>query len=188
MDATEIDNNTTTVFAKQTNDIFLLLNDKVVVFTNSGSMYEILSRAEYITFGENSWSDGNKTWSYYKTSQDQKRVPIELETLWYGNLANRQLMTVDTIYVELYDDNYMPGKFEISMDSLMNNAVSTKKQVFNVKEKDYDRITKTVYIRFQPSTQNTSAFKININSELPIKRLAVGYSTEGIPLISKNNI
>lgn len=187
-DATEIDNNTTTVFAKQTNDIFLLLNDKVVVFTNSGSMFEILSRAEYITFGENSWSDGNKTWSYYKISQDQERVPIELETLWYGNLANRQLMTVDTIYVELYDDNYMPGKFEISMDSLMNNTVSTKKQVFNVKEKDYDRITKTVYIRFQPSTQNTSAFKININSELPIKRLAIGYSTEGIPLISKNNI
>ena len=188
MDATELDNNTTTVFAKQTNDIFLLLNNKVVVFTNSGSMYEILSRAEYITFGDNSWSDGNKTWSYYKTSPGQERVDISLETLWYGNLANRQLINVDTIYVELYDDNFMPGKFEISMDSLMNNTVSTKKQVFNVKEKDYDRVTKTVYIRFQPSTQNTSAFKLNINSELPIKRLAVGYSTEGIPLISKNNI
>ena len=187
-DATEIDNNTTTVFAKQTNDIFVLLNDKVVVFTNSGSMYEMLSRAEYITFGDNNWSDGNKTWSYYKTSPDQERVPIELETLWYGNTAVRELMKVDTIYIELYDNNYMPGKFEISMDSLMNNTVSTKKQVFNVKSSDYDKITKTVYLRFQPSTQNTSAFKLNINSELAIKRLAIGYSSEGIPLIAKNNI
>lgn len=188
MDATEIDNNTTTVFAKQTNDIFLLLNDKVVVFTNGGSMYEMLTRAEYITFGDNSWSDGNKTWSYYKTDTEQERVPIELETLWFGDTTTRRLMNVDCIYVELYDDNYMPGKFEISFDGLVNNTASTKKQVFNVKSSDYDRVTKTVYIRFQPCFQNCAAFRIDINSQLPIKRLAVGYSTEGIPLISKNNI
>lgn len=188
MDATEIDNNTTTVFAKQTNDIFLLLNDKVVVFTNSGSMYEMLSRAEYVTFGDNSWSDGNKTWSYFKINNEQERVPIELETLWFGDTTTRRLMKVDCIYIELYDDNYMPGKFEISLDSLVNNTVSTKKQVFNVKSSDYDRVTKTVYLRYQPSTQNTSAFRINLNSQLPIKRLAVSYTPEDIPLISKNNI
>lgn len=188
MDATEIDNNTTTVFAKQTNDIFLLLNDKVVVFTNGGSMYEMLSRAEYITFGDNSWSDGNKTWSYFKTNNEQERVPIELETLWFGDTATRRLMNVDCIYIELYDDNYMPGKFEISFDGLVNNTASTKKQVFNVKTSDYDRVTKTVYLRFQPAFQNCAAFKLNIKSDLAIKRIAVGYTSEGTPLISKNNI
>lgn len=188
MDATEIDNNTTTVFAKQTNDIFLLLNGKVVVFTNGGSMYEMLSRAEYVTFGDDSWSDGNKTWSYFRINDEQKRVPIELETLWFGDTATRRLMKVDCVYIELYDDNYMPGKFEISFDGLVNNTVSTKKQVFNVKSSDYDRITKTVYLRYQPSSQNCAAFKLNINSELPIKRIAVGYTQEDIPLISKNNI
>lgn len=187
-DATEIDNNTTTVFAKQTNDIFLLLNDKVVVFTNSGSMFEILSRAEYITFGDNSWSDGNKTWSYYKVSQDQERVPIELETLWYGDTVNRKQMNVDCVYIELYDDNYMPGTFEISFDNLVNNTVSTKKQVINIKEKDYDRVTKTYYLRYQPAFQNCSAFKLNIKSDIAIKRIAVGYTSEGVSTISKNNI
>ena len=188
MDATEIDNNTTTVFAKQTNDIFVLLNDKVVVFTNGGSMYEMLSRAEYITFGDNSWSDGNKTWSYYKTDTEQERVPIELETLWFGDTVTRRLMNVDTVYIELYDDNYMPGKFEISFDGLVNNTASTKKQVFNVKSSDYDRVTKTVYLRYQPAFQNCAAFKLNIKSDLAIKRIAVGYTSEGTPLISKNNI
>ena len=188
MDATEIDNNTTTVFAKQTNDIFVLLNDKVVVFTNGGSMYEMLSRAEYITFGDNSWSDGNKTWSYYKTDTEQERVPIELETLWFGDTATRRLMNVDTVYIELYDDNYMPGKFEISFDGLVNNTASTKKQVFNVKSSDYDRVTKTVYLRYQPAFQNCAAFKLNIKSDLAIKRLAIGYSSEGVPVIAKNNI
>ena len=188
MDATEIDNNTTTVFAKQTNDIFVLLNDKVVVFTNGGSMYEMLSRAEYITFGDNSWSDGNKTWSYYKTDTEQERVPIELETLWFGDTATRRLMNVDTVYIELYDDNYMPGKFEISFDGLVNNTASTKKQVFNVKSSDYDRVTKTVYLRYQPAFQNCAAFKLNIKSDLAIKRLAVGYTSEGVPVIAKNNI
>ena len=188
MDATEIDNNTTTVFAKQTNDIFLLLNDKVVVFTNGGSMYEMLTRAEYITFGDNSWSDGNKTWSYYKTDTEQERVPIELETLWFGDTTTRRLMNVDCIYIELYDDNYMPGKFEISFDGLVNNTASTKKQVFNVKSSDYDRVTKTVYLRYQPAFQNCTAFKLNIKSDLAIKRIAVGYTSEGTPLISKNNI
>ena len=188
MDATEIDNNTTTVFAKQTNDIFVLLNDKVVVFTNGGSMYEMLSRAEYITFGDNSWSDGNKTWSYYKTDTEQERVPIELETLWFGDTATRRLMNVDCIYIELYDDNYMPGKFEISFDGLVNNTASTKKQTFNVKSSDYDRVTKTVYLRYQPAFQNCAAFKLDIKSDLAIKRIAVGYTSEGTPLISKNNI
>ena len=188
MDATEIDNNTTTVFAKQTNDIFVLLNDKVVVFTNGGSMYEMLSRAEYITFGDNSWSDGNKTWSYYKTDTEQERVPIELETLWFGDTTTRRLMNVDCIYIELYDDNYMPGKFEISFDGLVNNTASTKKQVFNVKSSDYDRVTKTVYLRYQPAFQNCAAFKLNIKSDLAIKRLAIGYTSEGVPVIAKNNI
>ena len=188
MDATEIDNNTTTVFAKQTNDIFLLLNDKVVVFTNGGSMYEMLTRAEYITFGDNSWSDGNKTWSYYKTDTEQERVPIELETLWFGDTTTRRLMNVDCIYIELYDDNYMPGKFEISFDGLVNNTASTKKQVFNVKSSDYDRVTKTDYLRYQPAFQNCAAFKLNIKSDLAIKRIAIGYTSEGTPLISKNNI
>ena len=188
MDATEIDNNTTTVFAKQTNDIFLLLNDKVVVFTNGGSMYEMLSRAEYITFGDNSWSDGNKTWSYFKTNNEQERVPIELETLWFGDTATRRLMKVTCLYIELYDDNYMPGKFEISFDGLVNNTASTKKQVFNVKSSDYDRVTKTVYLRYQPAFQNCAAFKLNIKSDLAIKRLAVEYTPEDVILISKNNI
>lgn len=188
MDATELDNNVTTVFAKQTNDIFVLLNDKVVVLTDSGSMYEMPSRAEYITFGNNSWSDGNTTWSYYKISNEQERVPIQMETLWYGDTVNRKLMNVDCVYIELYDDNYTPGKFEISFDGLVNNTASTKKQTFNVKTSDYDRVTKTVYLRYQPAFQNCAAFKLNISSELPIKRIAVGYSTEGTPLISKNNI
>ena len=188
MDATEIDNNTTTVFAKQTNDIFLLLNDRVIVFTNGGSMYEMLTRAEYITFGDNSWSDGNKTWSYYKTDTEQERVPIELETLWFGDTATRRLMNVDTVYIELYDDNYMPGKFEISFDGLVNNTASTKKQTFNVKSSDYDRVTKTVYLRYQPAFQNCAAFKLNVKSDLAIKRIAIGYTSEGTPLISKNNI
>ena len=188
MDATEIDNNTTTVFAKQTNDIFLLLNDRVIVFTNGGSMYEMLTRAEYITFGDNSWSDGNKTWSYYKTDTEQERVPIELETLWFGDTATRRLMNVDTVYIELYDDNYMPGKFEISFDGLVNNTASTKKQTFNVKSSDYDRATKTVYLRYQPAFQNCAAFKLNVKSDLAIKRIAIGYTSEGTPLISKNNI
>lgn len=188
MDATELDNNTTTVFAKQTNDIFVLLNDKVVVFTDAGSMFELPSRAEYITFGNNNWSDGNKTWSYYKVNNEQERVPINIETVWYGDNVNRKLMNVDCIYVELYDDNYTPGKFEISFDGLVNNTASTKKQTFNVKTSDYDRVTKTVYLRYQPAYQNCAAFKLNINSELPIKRIAVGYTSEGTSLISKNNI
>ena len=188
MDATELDNNVTTVFAKQTNDIFVLLNDKVVVFTDSGSMFELPSRAEYITFGDNSWSDGNKTWSYYKINNEQKRVPINIETVWYGDTATRRLMKVTCLYIELYDDNYMPGNFEISLDSLMNNTAFTKKQVFNVKSSDYDRITRTVYLRFQPSVQNCSAFKLNIKSDLAIKRLAVEYTPEDVILISKNNI
>ena len=97
-------------------------------------------------------------------------------------------MNVDCIYVELYDDNYTPGKFEISFDGLVNNTASTKKQTFNVKTSDYDRVTKTVYLRYQPAYQNCAAFKLNINSELPIKRIAVGYTSEGTSLISKNNI
>lgn len=187
-DATELDNNTTAVFAKQTNDIFVLLNDKVVVLTDGRGMFELPSRAEYITFGNNSWSDGKKTWSYFKINNEQERVPIQMETVWYGDTVNRKLMNVDCVYIELYDDNYAPGKFEISFDGLVNNTASTKKQVFNVKTNDYDRVTKTVYLRYQPAFQNCAAFKLNIKSELAIKRIAIGYTPEDVTLISKNNI
>jgi hypothetical protein len=187
-DATELDGNITTVFAKQTNDIFMLLNDKVVVLTNNGSMFELDNRAEYIVFGDKYWSDGNRVWSYYKIDNEQKRYPVSLETLWYGDTVNRKMMNVDCVYIELFDDNYTPGTFEISFDGLVNNTASTKKQTFNIKSSDYDKISKTVYLRYQPAYQNCSAFKLNIKSDIAIKRLAVGYTTEGVSTISKNNI
>jgi hypothetical protein len=187
-DATELDANVTSVFAKQTNDIFLLLNDKVVVLTNSGSMFEIDDRAEYITFGDVSWSDGKKSWSYYELDNQQKRYPIDIETMWYGDIVNRKMMNVDCVYIELFDDNYKPGAFEISFDGLVNNSVETRSRTFSIKERDYDKLTKTVYIRYQPSFQCCAAFKLNIKSDIAIKRLAVGYTTEGVSTISKNNI
>lgn len=183
--ATELNNNTTSVFSKQTNDIFLLLDNKTVIMTNSFGMFEVDDKANFISIGDDTWTDGNNTYSYYKTDNTLERKQIELETQWYGDTANRKMLNVDCIYIELWDEDCTPGTFSVSFDSLVNNSVSTKTSKYTINSRDYDSMTNTVYLRYQPAVQAAAAFKLNINTNLAIKRLAVGYTSDGTNVLTK---
>lgn len=184
-EATTFDEAIESYFDLQTNSIFVTLKDKSIVVT-PGNMFEIDTPSKQFSFGTNNFNDGSYAYSYYKQDNYEKQK-LELETQWYGLQTPRINMIVDCIYIELWDDEMNKGEFEISMDSLVNYTRTTNTKKFYVSQKDWDKETNTVYLRYQPGIQLASAFKLNISSDFAIKRLAVSYK-EDVPAIAKNNI
>lgn len=186
-EATLLNENTTTVFDKQTKTIYILLNDKTIALSDQNSMFEIDERSEYLSFGKNTFSDENNIYSWYKVDNEFKPLPIQVETMWYGDIVNRKNMNVDTIYIELYDEERKPSTFKIALDSLVNNTVVVKEKEIKILSSEWDKTTSTYYLRYQPRIQLAAAFRIRITSDSAIKRIAVGYKVEN-NTISKNNI
>ena len=184
-EATTFDEAIESYFDLQTDSIFITLKDKSIVVT-PGNMFEIDTPSKQFSFGTNNFNDGSYAYSYYKQDNYEKQK-LKLETQWYGLTAPRISMIVDCIYIELWDDEMSKGEFEISMDSLVNYTRTTNTKKFYVSQKDWDKDTNTVYLRYQPGIQLASAFKLNISSDFAIKRLAVSYK-EDVPTIAKNNI
>lgn len=184
-EATTFDEAIESYFDLQTNSIFVTLKDKSIVVT-PGNMFEIDTPSKQFSFGTNNFNDGSYAYSYYKQDNYEKQK-LKLETQWYSLTAPRISMIVDCIYIELWDDEMSKGEFEISMDSLVNYTRTTNTKKFYVSQKDWDKDTNTVYLRYQPGIQLASAFKLNISSDFAIKRLAVSYK-EDVPTIAKNNI
>lgn len=184
-EATTFDEAIESYFDLQTDSIFVTLKDKSIVVT-PGNMFEIDTPSKQFSFGTNNFNDGSYAYSYYKQANYEKQK-LKLETQWYGLTAPRINMIVDCIYIELWDDEMSKGEFEISMDSLVNYTRTTNTKKFYVSQKDWDKDTNTVYLRYQPGIQLASAFKLNISSDFAIKRLAVSYK-EDVPTIAKNNI
>ena len=185
--ATILNENTTTIFDKQTKTIFILLNDKTIALSDQNSMFEIDNRSEYFSFGKNTFSDEHNVYAWYKVDDEFKPNPIKLETMWYGDIVNRKNMNVDTIYIELYDEERKASNFKISLDSLVNNTINVKEKEIKILSSEWDKTTNTYYLRYQPRIQLAAAFRLRITSDSAIKRIAVGYKVEN-NTISKNNI
>lgn len=186
-EATLLNENTTTLFDKQTKTIFILLNDKTIALSDQNSMFEIDNSSEYFSFGKNTFSDEHNVYAWYKVDDEFQPNTIKLETMWYGDIVNRKNMNVDTIYIELYDEERNPSNFKIALDSLVNNTIVVKEKEIKILSSEWDKTTNTYYLRYQPRIQLAAAFRLRITSDSAIKRIAVGYKVLN-NTISNNNI
>lgn len=112
---------------------------------------------------------------YYLDNTDTnfEKVNIDLETCFYG--SNNELVTVnDCLYMRLFNEEHEEGKVVISATTLTNEGRETDKTTFTIKSSDWDKMTHSIYLRYQPKYQRGLGISFKINSPFKIASLSVG--------------
>lgn len=121
---------------------------------------------------------------YYKTENDgYTKQNIRLETCFYG--MNNQTVTInDCLYVRLFSEEHESGDVEMTASTLSNYGRTTEKTTFKIKSSDWDKMTHSIYLRYQPKEQRGLGVSFSINSPFKIAALSVGSQPDAI-LIDK---
>lgn len=124
----------------------------------------------YLSYNE---LEGYSTWT------------INLDTKFYG-LGNNMLSVNDTLYMMLFDDNPSKGQVKLKVTTLTNIGMTTEEKVINIKESDWDKITNTYYLRYQPKNQRSMGASYHIESDFRIGSISISNKPDTIQ-VSNNN-
>ena len=163
--------------------MFVIPNDSV---DPKDKLY--LNTKGYITL----FNDNESLIDYYNLwfiDNEWEKLPIKLSTKFYG-LGSNLISITDTWYFRLfadknlYEDMKYPrtGEIKLSVDVLTDRGLSTESKTINIDEKDWDSLTDTVYLRYQPKLQRGVGISINVESPFAIGYLGVGTTPETLQL------
>lgn len=121
----------------------------------------------------------------YNELEGYSTWPIKLDTKFYG-LGNNMLSVNDTLYMMLFDDNPSKGQVKLKVTTLTNIGMTTEEKVINIKESDWDKITNTYYLRYQPKNQRSMGASYHIESDFRIGSISISNKPDTVQ-ISNNN-
>lgn len=116
---------------------------------------------------------------------DMKRIPIELETKFYGE-GNNVKSVNDCVYIRLYDENKGAGKVVLKCQTLNEGTWVSEEKTFDVNSEMWDKVHKTLFLRYQPKYQEGAGFSVSIKSPFCIASLDISETPQTVQN-SKNN-
>ena len=116
---------------------------------------------------------------------DMKRIPIELETKFYGEGNNIKSVN-DCVYIRLYDENKCAGKVTLKCQTLNEGTWVSEEKTFDISSEMWDKVHKTLFLRYQPKYQEGAGFSVSIKSPFCIASLDISETPQTVQN-SKNN-
>ena len=116
---------------------------------------------------------------------DMKRIPIELETKFYGEGNNIKSVN-DCVYIRLYDENKGAGKVVLKCQTLNEGTWISEEKTFDINSEMWDKVHKTLFLRYQPKYQEGAGFSVSIKSPFCIASLDISETPQTVQN-SKNN-
>ena len=169
-----------------TQSIFLITDIGVIVyslfgiyqieFLNCQDMY-LLNNGVVLTDNEGTF----KYVKYYKeeTTEDYIKENITLDTCFYG--MNNQTVTInDCLYFRIFSEEHEEGDLKVSATTISLSGRKTEETTFKIKASDWDAITHTIYLRYQPKEQRGLGVSFSIDSPFKIASLSVGSQADAI--------
>ena len=117
---------------------------------------------------------------------DMKRIPIELETKFYGE-GNNVKSVNDCVYIRLYDENKCAGKVVLKCQTLNEGTWVSEEKTFDINSEMWDKVHKTLFLRYQPKYQEGAGFSVSIKSPFCIASLDISETPQTVQN-SKNNV
>ena len=111
--------------------------------------------------------------------EDYTKENILLETSFYG--MNNQTVTInDCLYMRIFSEEHEEGSLKVSATTISLSGRKTEETTFKFKASDWDAITHTIYLRYQPKTQRGLGVSFSIDSPFKIASLSVGSQADAI--------
>ena len=118
---------------------------------------------------------------YYLDEGDEDYVKenIRLDTCFYG--MNNETVTInDCLYFRLFSEEHEEGQLKVSATTISLSGRKTEKTTFNIKSSDWDAITHTIYLRYQPKEQRGLGVSFSIDSPFKIASMSVGSQPDAV--------
>lgn len=129
-------------------------------------------------------SDNSGNYRYIKYYLDEgdegyTKENIRLETCFYG--MNNEVVTInDCLYFRLFSEEHEEGDLKVSATTISLNGRKTEETTFKIKASDWDAITHTIYLRYQPKTQRGLGVSFSIDSPFKIASMSVGSQPDAV--------
>ena len=126
--------------------------------------------------------DNKPSW----VQSDMKKIPIELETKFYGEGNNIKSVN-DCVYIRLYDEHKGAGKVVLKCQTLNEGTWVSEEKTFDINSEMWDKVHKTLFLRYQPKYQEGAGFSVSIKSPFCIASLDISETPQTVQN-SKNNV
>ena len=129
-------------------------------------------------------SDNNGNYRYIKYYLDEgdtdyEKQNIRLETSFYG--MNNEMVTInDCLYFRIFSEEHEEGDLKVSATTISLSGRKTEETTFKIKASDWDKITHTIYLRYQPKTQRGLGVAFAIDSPFKIASMSVGSQPDAV--------
>lgn len=165
-----------------TQSVYILTDDGAYIFSS-----EQLLRLEYNQYKETFITkkgvcfknDNELLFISYNKADGYEVLPIELETEFYGE-GNSVKSINDCVYIRFFSKDMATGKIEISSSTLTEGTYLTETKTIAVNSGMWDKVHKTLFIRYQPRYQSATGFNIKIKSPFAIATLQISNTPETV--------
>lgn len=129
-------------------------------------------------------SDNSGNYRYIKYYLDEgdtdyTKENINVETSFYG--MNNEVVTInDCLYFRIFSEEHEEGDLRVSATTISLRGRKTEETTFKIKASDWDKITHTIYLRYQPKTQRGLGVAFAIDSPFKIASLSVGSQPDAV--------
>lgn len=153
--------------------------DTVEYNDENGRLY--LNKDGYIAYYSYDSEEETGTVTYFSFTKvvGWIKETVEISTKYYGSGSNIISIT-DCWYIRLYASpldfgDSRTGKITLYVNALTDQGYTTEvKKDIEIKEKDWDILTNTLYIRYQPKLQRAVGIQLNVISDYPIAYIGLG--------------
>jgi hypothetical protein len=129
-------------------------------------------------------SDNSGNYRYIKYYLDEgdegyTKENIRLDTCFYG--MNNEVVTInDCLYFRLFSEEHEEGNLKVSATTISLRGRKTEETTFKIKASDWDKITHTIYLRYQPKAQRGLGVSFSIDSPFKIASMSVGSQPDAV--------
>lgn len=140
-----------------------------------------LNKDGFIVGSNNNEVSFYSLWPVFDSEEDMEKEPVKVSTKYYG-VGSNIISITDCWYIKLFASSSLyeqlglnrEGKIVLSINAETDKGItSSKEKVINIKESDWDPLTDTLYIRYQPEIQRAVGISLNIESDFAIAYLGV---------------
>ena len=165
-----------------TQSVYILTDDGAYIFSS-----QQLLRLEYTQYKETFITkkgvcfknDNELLFISYNKADGYEVLPIELETEFYGE-GNSIKSVNDCVYIRFFSKDMATGKIEISSSTLTEGTYTSETKTIAVSSNMWDKVHKTLFIRYQPRYQAATGFNVKIKSPFAIATLQISNTPETV--------
>ena len=118
----------------------------------------------------------------YDSAPGYIRQKLHLRTSFYGS-GNNVLSVLDTWYMHFYNNGTAEdGEIKLTLETLTNTGRKTETKIMKVKKSDWDELTNTYYLRYQPQYQRSIGASLDIVSDFAIRDFCVGSQPDTVQI------